>query len=301
MSITITIRQKGFFSFFQKTLPFEVILGERLHYGIYDKLCLKIGKRENGPFTAFLPNAVGRGIEVTWSEQEKKQVKLCLETPCHEAELQELFRMIDRIRDYWKCKLYVGDEKRPIEPAALKMQYINACRYNRDHLNALVDKYLEDEEAAVDLGCACWPLTMGQKELRYFAEHPDHFGHWLHRAQVMDAYFSYPDFWVKQDGTMEGQYLLVEEAENLLPYDPAAGHWETDKKTGKPMVADVYKIFFFISPNRDEIVDLPYSVFIRSMDVSKAKAYDKRRFWMAPLSFEELAEIYRKGRELCGQ
>jgi len=230
---------------------------------------------------------------------EKKEIKLSVETPCHEAEIQELFEMIDRIRSYWNCRIYVSDEKKPTDPSGLKMCHVNASRYNRDHLSGLIYKYLEDEEAVVDLGCACWPLSMGQKELKYFAEHPGHFDHWLHRAQVMDAYFSYPDFWVKQDGTLEGQYLLVEEAENLLPYDPAAGHWETDKKTGNPMVADEYRIFFFISPSRDEIVDLPYSVFIRSMDASKAKAYDKRRFWMAPLSYEELAEIYRKGQEIC--
>jgi len=301
MSIQITLRQKGLLPFWKKTLPFEVILGDQLHYGVYDKLCLKLGKRGDGPFTAYLPNAIGRGIEVEWSETEKQQVTLSLETPCHDAELKELFAMAERIMRYWKCKLFFGGEKKPVKNISMEMLYANSSRYNREHLYQMIEQVMEEEVPIADLGCACWPLSMGRREAEYFLEHPTHFSHWLHRAQVMDAYYSYPDFWVKQDGTVEGQYLLVQEAENLLPYDPSAGHWETNKKTGEPMTADEYRIIFFISPNRDEVVDLPYSVFIRSMDATKAKSYDKRRFWMAPLSYEELAEIYQKGCEILAQ
>ena len=301
MSIQITLRQKGFLPFWKKTLPFEVILGNQLHYGVYDKLCLKLGKWGDGPFTAYLPNAIGRGIEVKWSETEKQQVTLSLETPCHDAELKELFAMVERITTYWKCKLFFGGAKKPTKDISMEMLYANSSRYNREHLFRIVEQMMEEEVSIADFSCACWPLSMGRREAEYFLEHPTHFSHWLHRAQVMDVYYSYPDFWKKQDGTTEGQYILVQGIGNLLPYDPAAGHWETDKKTGKPMTADAYHIFFFTSDKEDELVDLPYDIFIRSMNVEKAKAYDKRRFLMEPLSYEELAAIYQKGCVILAQ
>ena len=79
MSVDLTITQKGLFP---KTLPLSVILGDRLRYGSYDAAWrLEQGKLAEGEFIAYLPDAIGRGFSVTWSDREKHRVELRLLSP----------------------------------------------------------------------------------------------------------------------------------------------------------------------------------------------------------------------------
>ena len=78
MSIDITITQKGLL---KKALPLPVILGKDLQYGALEGERLEPGKLGEADLIAYLPEAIGRGIQIFWREGEKMKVELRSLTP----------------------------------------------------------------------------------------------------------------------------------------------------------------------------------------------------------------------------
>ena len=110
MSLDLTILQKGII---KKTLPLSVILGDRLHYGSFDE-SRRLRKKQMGGqgwFVAYLPQSIGRGIRIGWTEGEKEKITLRLLYPTAQSELQELAAIVDRVLCHWRGELLMDGEK----------------------------------------------------------------------------------------------------------------------------------------------------------------------------------------------
>ena len=109
MGITFKIKQKGLFKRNRKPMPFDILLGDKLQYGTYGRGRLE-NEHSDDRLTAVLPHAWGRGIWV-WLQEDNKGLTIGLPTPCHKAEVDELFEMVLRVAQYWRCTITVEGNK----------------------------------------------------------------------------------------------------------------------------------------------------------------------------------------------
>ncbi len=110
-------------------LPFDVIIGDKLHYGNAEDYVQtmdgQVGKRE---FIAYLPEHIGRGFLVIWHEGESRRVVLRQTLPCCEPELREFYETVKRIAEFWKGRLIV--DGRPTTLKAFQNTLEDNIRFN---------------------------------------------------------------------------------------------------------------------------------------------------------------------------
>ena len=87
MSVDVIIRQKGLF---RKPLALQPVTGGELRYGKYNSgwRLEEDEKLDLTDFTCYLPEAIGRGISVTWDPRQKREVSLRLLTPTGTEEIR---------------------------------------------------------------------------------------------------------------------------------------------------------------------------------------------------------------------
>ena len=300
MPISFTVKQKGIFASKKKTLPLEVILGDTLIYGSYpkdDKDRLKLHTLGTREFVAVAPHAFGRGIWVFWKKDETKKIRLLLPTPCHNEEITELFNILTRISGYWDCNIICDDRNRRVHPKNLEKERMAARKYNRKALHELID-LTGRAKGGITLQCAGWPLCVSAEAASRFLQTPTTFDDWLHTRLSIDAYYSRPDYYRLEDGTVEGEYDILNDRYLILPYEPFDAPGETFTKDGKQVGADRYTMYLFTEKAGDIIGVLPYDIFINVLDQKKIHDYDGRCFLLDPLSSEDIEKIYADGTEM---
>ena len=300
MPLSFTIKQKGLFAAKKKPLPFEVILGDTLTYGSYPKenkdrmKMLSVGATQ---FVAVVPHAFGRGIWVFWNKEELNKIRLLLPTPCHNEEITELFNILARVSEYWDCTVISSDRNRRIAPKNFEKERMAARKYNRKALHELID-LTGRVKGGIPLQCAGWPLTVTSEAAGTFLKTPTAFDEWLHTRLSIDAYYSRPDYYRFEDGTVEGEYGLFNDSWLILPYAPFDMPGETFNENGKQVKADRYTMHLFTEKAGDIIGVLPYDIFLRTLDKAKMHEYDGNCFLHDPLSSEEIEQIYEDGKKL---
>lgn len=300
MPISFTVKQKGLFSAKKKPLPLEVLLGDTLAYGTFtkeDKDRLKLSTLGETQFVALVPHAFGRGIRVFWSREEVKKIRLLLPTPCHNGEITELFAMLKRISEYWDCTVISSDRNRRIPPKNFEKERMAARKYNRKALHELID-LTGRVKGGIPLQCSCWPLTVTAEAAGTFLKTPTAFDDWLHARLSIDAYYSRPDYYRFEDGTVEGEYGLLNDRYLILPYAPFDMPGETFTESGKQVKADRYTMYLFTEKAGDIIGVLPYDIFLRTLDKAKMHEYDGNCFLHDPLTSEEIEQIFKDGTKL---
>jgi len=283
MSLDITITQKGLF---KKTLPLEVILGNRLSYGSYDYAWrLEEGKTEENMFTAFLPDALARGFSVTWNCEEKQCVGLRLLTPTAREEIREFYSAVMRIMNYWNADLTVDGEKTSLRKWAGGMgDYIE---FNTRALDDYCRGVIDGSSNVMTFFSALWPLTVGRDEAEKFAGDPDAFERWMHEKQSVDAYCAAPMFFGK-DGTVVGRYVFVENCRCIFPKEPSVPFGLNDAATGKALECGEYMVG--ICPEEGEGISetVGFGEFLSRLPSGKVSRYDGKSLLIEPVALDEL-------------
>ncbi len=185
MSFNITIKQKGFF---KKTLPIEVILGEKLKYGAFSGDCLQKDVLGEGEFIAYNPEHIGRGFSVTWTPQEKKKIEFHLPQPSVPEEMRSLFDAVNRIASYWNASIEVEDVE--MELPAFLAYYDDMVRFNEGMVKHFAKDLIEGKHETLTFYSALFPLHVSREEAEVFVNDPEAFYRWLHEKQSVDAVYT---------------------------------------------------------------------------------------------------------------
>ena len=307
MSIIFRIKQKGLFKRNRKPIPFDVILGDKLQYGTYGRGRLE-NEHSDDRLTAVLPNAWGRGIWV-WLKKDNKGLSIMLPTPCHDAEVDELFEMVLRVAQYWRCSITVEGNKGRYSLSEIPNDIKVAHAYNKSILQSWIDSimkepYLEDDEPnIITFAGGRHTVGFGPEEAEDCQDGILDFSEWLHQIQDTNAYYCYPDFYEWTKGCIDAEYLLIPGVEFLLPYKPFALNYDTFVKTNKQAHADRWSICFAHPSHSDddynEIGKLPYDVFLDVLEQENlTDQHDAHCFLLHKLTEEDIIRILDCGKQI---
>ena len=281
MSIDVEIKQK---LFGKKTMPLEVILGERLHYGKYSYDTLTEGELGEHEFVAYGPYKIGRGFSVIWNPSEKKKISLRLTMPSTTFEIAEFYASVERMVKYWEAILIVDGKKVSLEFFMAGFQ--NTIEFNNRGLKMLAKKVL-DENYTMTLHSAMWPLAVGKEEATMFLNDLDSFTEWLHEKQSMDVYYETPRFYIDENGFL-GRFFLTNDLSAVFPNTPVVPLGVVDPKTGKLLECNRWVVVLSIDKVENIIGEIEYSEFLSRIPESKKSAYDGRCFLLSELTEEEI-------------
>ena len=304
MSISFKIKQKSLFKRSRKPIPFDVILGDKLQYGTYGRGRLE-NEHSDDRLTAVLPHAWGRGIWV-WLEKDNKGLDIVLPTPCHTAEVDELFEMVLRIAQYWKCTIYVEGNKGRYSLSEIPNDIKVVHAYNESTLQTLIDEileapYLEDDEPNIaTFAGGRHHVGFGPEEAEDFRDGYLDFSEWLHDVQDTNAYYNYPDFYEWTKGRIDAEYTLVPGVICLMPYKPFALSYDTFVKTGERAHAHTWAVCFSDpEENFDEIGKLPYDVFLEVLEQENLiDHHDAHCFMLPSLTRDQIDYILKCGNAI---
>lgn len=307
MSIIFRIKQKGLFKRNRKPIPFDVILGDKLQYGTYGRGRLE-NEHSDDRLTAVLPHAWGRGIWV-WLKKDNRGLTIMLPTPCHDAEVDELFDMVLRVAQYWRCSIFVDDNKGRYSLSEIPNDIKVAHAYNKSILQSWIDSileepYLEDDEPnIITFAGGRHTVGFGPEEAEDCQDGILDFSEWLHEIQDTNAYYCYPDFYEWTKGCIDAEYLLIPGVEFLLPYKPFALNYDTFVKTNEQAHADRWSICFAHPSHSDddynEIGKLPYDVFLEVLEQENlTDQHDAHCFLLHKLTEEDIIRILDCGKQI---
>ena len=305
MGITFKIKQKGLFKRNRKPMPFDVLLGDKLQYGTYGRGRLE-NEHSDDRLTAVLPHAWGRGIWV-WLKEDNKGLTIGLPTPCHKAEVDELFEMVLRVAQYWRCTITVEGNKGRYSLSEIPADIKVAHAYNQSTLQSWIDAileepYLEDDEPnIITFIGGRHTVGFGPEEAEDCQDGILDFSEWLHEIQDTNAYYCYPDFYEWTKGCIDAEYLLVPGVDALLPYKPFALNYDIFAKTNEQAHADRWSICFAEAGGDDynEIGKLPYDVFLEVVRQEKLiDHHDAHCFMLPRLTREDIDLILDRGHAI---
>lgn len=277
--------------FHRVPLPFEVIIGDTLHYGNTEDYVQtmegEVGEKE---FIAYLPDHIGRGFSVFWHEGESRQVVLRQTLPCCEAELREFYQTVKRIAEFWKGSLVVDGKATRLNAFLNTLE--DNVRYNLEAVRELGRDILNAGEYSYEIYGALWPLRPGDEEGRLFMLQPEAFGSWLHEKQEIDACYWPIEYGVTPDGQSAMALTGFSPLEVPCIYlDKVPKEYKTrDSRTGS--YVPVTQWLINVSDDEGMICEIPYEEFRAKLPESKISRYDKMMILIQPMTAEELRTIY---------
>lgn len=286
MSIDVTIRQ-GFFG--RKTMPLDVILGDRLHYGAFENGCLTVGKMGKDNIVAYDPKNIGRGFSVVWTPKEKRQIRLRLLHPSTRQEMEVFYEAVARMVRYWNASLQVDGCKVQLPDFLAGLP--GMIQFNDSTVVHLSQQVLE-QKGSVTLPSAMWPLVMGEIEASIFLRQPDQFARWLHEKQSVHAVFTVPYF-IKRPEGLTGYYLLDENQSFIFPQTPAVPLGTIDAK-GRPVKCSRWIVVAVLKKKNVILEEWPYDAFLRRLPSQKTERYDEQCMLIHPMTPEELQNFFGK-------
>ena len=285
MAIDVVIKQKLFRN---KTMPLDVILGEELHYGNFEKDRLNVGELGETEFIAFNPVSIGRGFSVIWNPAEKKTITLRLPIPSTTQELQDFYGAIERMVTYWGGKLNVDGNA--VTLSDFLSGFDNMVAFNNRTIKQFSRQIL-DEDNVYTLYSAMWPLAVGKEEAALFIENPNYYAEWLHEMQAMDVCFASPTFFVGDNGIF-ARYVVMNDMPILLPHQPVVPFGAIDPSTGKPLECNEWLAMVALQDEEEPLCEMDYATFLQVIPESKKIQYDAARFLLAEMTKEEIQAVF---------
>lgn len=286
MSIDITITQKGLL---KKALPLPVILGKDLQYGALEGERLEPGKLGEADLIAYLPEAIGRGIQIFWREGEKMKVELRSLTPTTREELRAFYDCVGRIAAHWKCDLEVDGEKTTLRD--FQAGFENQVSFTLRALRSMSQEILEGKHESLTLHSAMFPLTLGREEAERFAgaESLSGFRDFLHEKQNMDVYYAAPMFYRDGEGVL-GLFALREGVRSVFPKVPRVPLGMRDPETGKALQVDRWEITLG-DADMKQVGQVSYDIFLARLPAAKVSRFDGGSVLVEGLTLSELQKI----------
>ena len=290
MSFWITIKQKGFS---KKTLPLEVILGEKLKYGAFSGDCLQKGVLGESEFIAYDPEHIGRGFSVTWTPKEKKKIEFRLLIPSTPEELRDVFDAAERVASYWNASIVADDTKMKLP--AFREYYNEMVKHNENMLKHFSNEIINGTYETLTLYSALFPLHISREEAEVFANAPEAYFRWLHEKQSVDAAYSSPSFFMKENGEICGIFRFVKGKSHIFPVKPTVPFGVTDPRTGKTLECNDYGIVFFEKEDDENPeASMSYSEFLARTENFGKQKFTAELFLLPTLSDEDYAELTEK-------
>ena len=288
MAIDVTIKA-GLFHWVP--LPFEVIIGDVLHYGNTENYVQtmdgEVGEKE---FIAYLPDHIGRGFQVIWHEGESRRVVLRQPLPCCEPELREFYQTVKRIAEFWKGSLIV-DGKATTLKAFLRTLEDNVS-FNVQAVRDLGRDILNVNEYVYEIYGAMWPLRPGEKEGRMFMLSPESYGEWLHEKQEIDACYWPVVYGVVPDGQSAMAGIVFDPLDVPYIYLDKVPHGFTtiDSKTGRRVPVTAWRII--VKDGEGHSCEMSYEEFRAKLPAEKVSLYDHDMILIQPMTSEEIRTIF---------
>lgn len=179
MAIDIRIKQP-FFS--NKTMPLDVILGDRLAFGNYINDRLQIGVRGETEILVYDPACIGRGFSVIWHPAERKQIDLRLPVPSTTAEVTTLFATAERMARHWLSHPILDGVT--LDLAAFRDALQNEITFNERTLKRMSSQILDGTYPELVLHSVAAPLTIAGAEASEFLKGESVYAAWLHCQQA---------------------------------------------------------------------------------------------------------------------
>ena len=286
MSIDITITQKGLL---KKALPLSVLLGKDLQYGALEGERLEPGKLGEADLIAYLPEAIGRGIQIFWREGEKMKVELRSLTPTTREELRAFYDCVGRIAAHWKCDLEVDGEKTTLRD--FQAGFENQVSFTLRALRSMSQEILEGKHESLTLYSAMFPLTLGREEAERFAgaESLSGFRDFLHEKQNMDVYYAAPMFYRDGEGVL-GLFVLREGVRSVFPKVPQVPLGMRDPETGKALQVDRWEIALG-DVDMKQVGQVSYDTFLARLPADRVPRFDGGSVLLEGLTLSQLQKI----------
>ncbi|MBQ3094316.1 MAG: DUF4299 family protein, partial [Clostridia bacterium] len=282
MAIEVVIKQKLFGS---KTMPLEVILGERLCYGNFVNDRLRVDELGEEEFVAFNPESIGRGFSVIWNPNEKKTITLRLPIPSTTLELNDFYAAVERMVTYWGATLIVDGSRVSLKDFLLGLN--DMVDFNDRTIKRISQEILDGEHDTLTLYSAKWPLVIGKEEATLFMDNSNYYAQWLHEKQELDVYFASPSFFADDHG-IGAIYGLGSRVPAIYPYQPIVPFGTIDSRTGNQLECDEWSVILGVEGEEEPICEMEYSEFLRLIPENKKSKFDAAHFLLAEMTEEEI-------------
>ena len=177
----------------KRVIPTEYVLGEYLSAGINDSNGYFFRNTRNAlGFTAYLPERMGRGINITWIQKNADSIMISLRLPAPDEEIDAFFDMIGRILDFWDADITVGGFSTDRNTLMNGRDKIKAR--NRAIAERCFNDLFQGKRDHYTLECINTSLTLGMQEAMRFRGHFDMFIDWLHEKQNMGVQQAFRTF-----------------------------------------------------------------------------------------------------------
>lgn len=285
MAIDVTIKQKIFRN---KTMPLDVILGEKLHYGNFINDQLNIGELGETEFIAYTPECIGRGFSVIWNPNEKKKIELRLPQPSTAQELSEFYATVERMVKYWNAKLIVDGCN--VHLSDFLAGFSDMVEINNRIIKQLAQQVINGEHETLTLYSTMWPLAMGKDEASCFLENTSQYAIWLHDKQTVDACYAIARFFTKEN-VFYARYTFMNGISFIFPRKPAVPFGATDPFSGEPLQCSDWRVLLEIDGETDPLGEIEYTDFISRIPADKILKYDGDKFQLLRMNEDEVRAL----------
>lgn len=297
MSIDATLKEH--YRFLHKQLPWYVILGDNLEYGVYetngsDYAAFEVytTQKPTDKCVVYRYNNKGRGIYIDFGKYPRTcQVNITLPLPSTEDEIVEYFEMLKRISEYWNCDIELDDQVFGREDITEDLIYYY-IQFNEQTINDYCKKIIDGELDNPVFPCVTYPLCMGEKEANEFYNNHKAFYQWMNDMQSLDYYYATPKFFNKEnDDDLVGQFMIVPDLDTIFPYKPHPAFYIDNI----PSVANC-KDYVMVRYLEKSFKKADYNEFIDSIPEDKKVNFDEEHF-IITLTEDEIMDIYRRIEE----
>lgn len=284
---------------FKKQLPWHVILGNNLEYGVYETEgsnfhAYEVDKAKT-PSTgcvAYQYKKKARGIYLDFGNNPRtKQIGITLPLPSTEDEIVEYFDMLKRISDYWKCDIILDDDVISRRDITEDLIYY-FIRFNEDTVNSICKDIIDGKTKNHMLPCLTYPLIIGEKEAKEFYNNRKAYYLWMNDKQSLEDYYATPKYYADSNGeNLTGKYLIISYVDCVFPYKPSPAYYiENDPKISN------CKDYVMVCDFRSYTQEADYCEFIDNIPEYKKTIFDDEHFTVQ-LTDDEIMDIYRRIEE----
>ncbi|MFV0396254.1 MAG: DUF4299 family protein [Coprobacillaceae bacterium] len=283
MSVDVTIKQKGMF---KKALSMQDFLGNTFKYGVLRANIIDFDKRDEEGFILYNPNAIARGIYVTYAEGNKSTVSLSLSLFTSDREVDEFYDLIIHLCDIWKTNVFEQDGTQ-YRISDIKEQRINIKNTCLSSLEEFLTKY----QGYMIFG-AYNPISIDQEVADMLLEKKDLkvLGEYLHTLQKQDVYYARPSFYQGEKGIF-GIYTLTEDCDSVFPIEPMIPFGMKDPQTGGKLEVNHWYLGVYSISEEKILGQIDYFKFVEYVKLEEQSKYDARTNILKGLDIKHLKDM----------
>jgi hypothetical protein len=214
MAVELTIEAGGLF---KKKTDFAS-LSKGFSYGVTDEnYCLDMDKQ--GEYTVLYDaSEIGRGIEIHMLK-EGGGVSLRLFLPSVASEITQFYHLAEHACSLLNAKQYLRDGEKVLPGDSARLIALDIEASN-NALQDITSKVTGGEYQYYYIFGALLPLTLGKEDVLAMDNDLAKFAEWLNVRQQLDAYYTKPRVYQKNDMTLFGIYFLPADVRSILPTRP---------------------------------------------------------------------------------